>query len=242
MISVLIVLIACVLVSPAMAGTKYLSGGPSLSAAVTGTNELISGQTVPLQVTIENSGLIDSKFSQTGLVDRTDLPNTAKTVTVGLGADDAPVTIQSDPQMIGDILGGASGQAKFNVKIEADALTHAEEEIRILSCWKLIKNSIIPMLTDEIERNVKIEVATDRWEGEVPLGMVVRIKKPPIGHDRFEKDAGGGLILIDQQKVLAVTNALKGNPTALYSESEGFVKLFMQFWNNIIEREDDRDQ
>jgi hypothetical protein len=104
-----------------MAGTKYLSGGPSLSAAVTGTNELISGQTVPLQVTVQNSGLIDSKFSQTGLVDRTDLPNTAKTVTVGLGAGSAPVTIQSDPQMIGDILGGASGQSKFNVKVEADA-------------------------------------------------------------------------------------------------------------------------
>ncbi|ACL16539.1 COG1361 S-layer family protein [Methanosphaerula palustris] len=120
-IPLLIVLIACVLVSPAMAGTKYLSGGPSLSAAVTGTNELISGQTVPLQVTVQNSGLIDSKFSQTGLVDRTDLPNTAKTVTVGLGSGSAPVTIQSDPQMIGDILGGASGQSKFNVKVEADA-------------------------------------------------------------------------------------------------------------------------
>lgn len=121
MIPLLIVLITCVLVSPAMAGTKYLSGGPSLSAAVTGTNELISGQTVPLQVTIENSGLIDTKFSQSGLIDRTDLPNTAKTVTVGLASDSAPVTIQSDPQMIGDILGGASGQAKFNVKVEADA-------------------------------------------------------------------------------------------------------------------------
>ncbi len=117
----LLLIVACVLVSPAMAGTKYLSGGPSLSAAVTGTNELISGQTVPLQVTVQNSGLIDSKFTQSSLVDRTDLPNTAKTVSVGLGAGDAPVTIQTDPQMIGDILGGASGQAKFNVKIEADA-------------------------------------------------------------------------------------------------------------------------
>ena len=104
-----------------MAGTKYLSGGPSLSAAVTGTNELISGQVVPLQLTIQNSGLIDTKFSQAGLVDRTDLPNTAKTVTVGLSSNNAPITIQSDPQMIGDVLGGASGQSKFNVKVEADA-------------------------------------------------------------------------------------------------------------------------
>lgn len=104
-----------------MAGTKYLSGGPSLSAAVTGTNELISGQVVPLQLTIQNSGLIDTKFSQAGLVDRTDLPNTAKTVTVGLSSNNAPITIQSDPQMIGDVLGGASGQARFNVKVEADA-------------------------------------------------------------------------------------------------------------------------
>lgn len=124
----------------------------------------------------------------------------------------------------------------------AEALTHAEEEVRILACWKLIKKSILPMLTEGIERKVRIEIATDQWEGEVPPGLVVRIKKPPMGHDRFGRDATGGLFLIDQQKVLAVTNALKDNPTALYSESDGFVKLFMQFWNNILVRGDDEDQ
>jgi hypothetical protein len=42
--------------------------------------------------------------------------------------------------------------------------------------------------------------------------------------------------------VLAIVNAMGEKPTALYSESDGFLKLFMQFWNNIIVREEDKDQ
>ncbi|WP_048145214.1 TrmB family transcriptional regulator [Methanosphaerula palustris] len=121
----------------------------------------------------------------------------------------------------------------------AEALTHAEEEVWILSCWKMIEKSILPMLMEGIERNVRIEIATDRWEGDVPPGLVVRIKKPPKGHDRFGRDAGGGLFLIDQHKVMAIVNAMGEKPTALYSESDGFLKLFMQFWN-IIERVEDK--
>lgn len=124
----------------------------------------------------------------------------------------------------------------------ADALTHAEEEIRILSCLKLIKIRILPMLNNAIQRNVRIEIVTDQWEGAVPPGLVVRIKKPPKGHDRFGRDITGGLFLIDQKKVLVVTSALEENATALYSESDGFLRLFMQFWDNIIDLGEDGDQ
>jgi HTH-type transcriptional regulator, sugar sensing transcriptional regulator len=124
----------------------------------------------------------------------------------------------------------------------AEALTHAEEEILILTCWKLINSRLLPMLTEGVKRDVRIEIATDQWVGDVPPGLNVHFKKPPEGHDRFGREISGGLFLIDQRKVLVVTSALEENATALYSESDGFLRIFMQFWNNIIEQGDNEDQ
>ena len=111
-------LMVCLIASPVSAGAKLTSGGPSLSASVSGTSEVSAGQTVPLTVIIQNSGLIDSKVVGSTIVERTDLPNTAKSVTVGLGAARG-ITVETDPQMIGDILGGAAAKATFSVRIPA---------------------------------------------------------------------------------------------------------------------------
>ena len=111
-------LIAMLIASPAAAGSKYTSGGPSLSASIAGSNEAAAGQTVPLTVVIQNTGLIESKMVGSTVVERTDLPNTAKSVTVGLGGAGG-IAVESDPQMIGDILGGAAAKATFNVRIPA---------------------------------------------------------------------------------------------------------------------------
>ena len=76
-------LLVCLIAAPASAGAKMTSGGPVLSATVAGSSELTPGQTVPLTVIVQNSGLIDSKVVGSTIVDRNDLPNTAKSVTVG---------------------------------------------------------------------------------------------------------------------------------------------------------------
>ncbi len=110
--------LVCLIASPASAGAKMTSGGPVLSASVAGSSEVSAGQTVPLNVIVQNSGLIDSKVVGSTIVDRTDLPNTAKSVTAGLGGASG-ITVETDPQMIGDILGGAAGKATFNIRIPA---------------------------------------------------------------------------------------------------------------------------
>ena len=88
-----------------------------LSASVAGTNEYGPGNEVQLTITIQNTGLNEFKFIQRGIIDREDLPNTAKSVTVGLSAGNAPVVIKSDPQMLGDIKGTGSANAVFTIKI-----------------------------------------------------------------------------------------------------------------------------
>jgi hypothetical protein len=104
-----------------MAGTKYMAGSPQLSAYISGTNEFSPGKDVQLTVVIENTGLNEFKFIQSGIVDRDDLPNTAKFLTVALSSGTAPLVIKSDPQMLGDVKGAGSVNAVFTIKIKSDA-------------------------------------------------------------------------------------------------------------------------
>ncbi len=117
-----ILLILCVcLIAPVMAGTKYTSGSPQLSAYISGANEFTPGKDVPLTVVIQNTGLNEFKFINSGIVDRDDLPNTAKFLTVTLNPGNAPIVIKSDPQMVGDLKGSTTVNAPFSIKVKSDA-------------------------------------------------------------------------------------------------------------------------
>jgi hypothetical protein len=104
-----------------MAGTKYMAGSPELSAYISGTNEFSPGDEVQLTIIIENTGINEFKFINSGIVDRDDLPNTAKFLTVTVLPGNAPLVIKSDPQMLGDLTGGSSTNAIFTTKINAGA-------------------------------------------------------------------------------------------------------------------------
>jgi len=116
----LFILYAC-LITPAMAGTKYMAGSPELSAYISGTNEFSPGTEVQMTVVIENTGLNEFKFVDSGIVDRDDQPNTAKFLTVRLEPGNAPLVIKSETQMLGDLKGASSVNAVFTTKINADA-------------------------------------------------------------------------------------------------------------------------
>jgi len=111
----------CMVIAPVSAGSQYLTGSPDLTAYISGTNEVSPGDDLSLSVVIENKGLNEFKFVQTGIVDREDLPNTAKHLIVTLENGGAPLVIKSDPQMVGDLKGSASATAVFKLKINQDA-------------------------------------------------------------------------------------------------------------------------
>ena len=120
--AVLVILVMLLAITaPAMAGERFVSGGPNLTAAILGSNDFSPGQDVTIPVTIQNSGLLDYVFTYPNQLTAADLPNTAKLMTVTLGAGDAPVTIKSDPQLLGDLPGGQNMVANFKVKIASDA-------------------------------------------------------------------------------------------------------------------------
>lgn len=119
-----ILIIAILLVfftSPVLAGTKYMSGSPDLTATISGINEFSQGKDATITVIVQNKGLNDIKIIQSTIASPTDQPNTAKLTTVSLGSGAAPLVIKSDPQMVGDIVGGAAIPVPFIARISSDA-------------------------------------------------------------------------------------------------------------------------
>jgi hypothetical protein len=117
-----LITILFLLAAPALAGEKQLFGSPKLSAAISGTNEFTPGQDATLTVKVQNTGMTDVTIVQSSIVTAQDRPNTAKLLVVGLSPGTAPVTVKTDPQMIGDLLGGSSVSASFSVKISKYAV------------------------------------------------------------------------------------------------------------------------
>ena len=112
-----LIAVLALLAAPVLAGEKDLFGSPKLSAAISGTNEFTPGEDVTLTVKVQNTGTTDVTVVQSSIITAADKPNTAKLLVVGLSPGTAPVTVKTDPQMVGDLLGGKSVSASFSVKI-----------------------------------------------------------------------------------------------------------------------------
>jgi hypothetical protein len=118
---ILLLLLAVCLVSPALAGTKYLEGSPNLTAYTAGTNQYTAGSDIQIPVVIKNTGISTDFEVAPDIVNRTDVPTTAKFVTVAMGAGNAPIVIKSDPQMIGDIASQGEQTVMFSATVNTDA-------------------------------------------------------------------------------------------------------------------------
>lgn len=115
-----IALIVC-LCAPVMAAEKVISGPPDLRVSIEGSNEYYPDTMITIPVKIENTGTIDFSSQNLQNVAREDRPNTAKNVVVSLGTGNAPVSVKTGGQLVGDIKGGARVQTPFSVRINDGA-------------------------------------------------------------------------------------------------------------------------
>ncbi len=123
----IIFLILLLLITPALAGERYSSGEPALAAGIAGSNELRIGEKTDLAVTISNSGVYTMKSIEEGSITPDYLPTTALSLSAHLDGGDSPVTITSDPQILGDLTSGNVAQATFPVTVPDKAVAGTYE-------------------------------------------------------------------------------------------------------------------
>lgn len=116
-----LVLLAGTLVIPAMAETKLMTGEPSVTAAVYGKNEFSPGENATLTLIIQNTGVNQWKFVNSKIENAADQPSTAKLLQVTLHEGDAPLTIQSNSQIIGALKASDFAFVTFDTKIANNA-------------------------------------------------------------------------------------------------------------------------
>ena len=113
---------------PVMGVTTYLGGRPQMSALISGVNEFSPGQDATIKIIVQNSGVQNLQFVNGGSISRDDLLTTAKTVSVGLSAGNAPIIVKSDPQIVGDIKSNEIRTVAITTKILPNA-TEGEYQI-----------------------------------------------------------------------------------------------------------------
>lgn len=137
---VILTLLTCsVLVSaPASAVTQHIGSGPSFTAMVSGDNEFAPGEDTTITILVKNTGLNSLKQVMMGTIQPEDQQNTAKTTTIGLESDVGNITVKTDPQMVGDIPGGAAVPVQFRIKISANA-TADEYQLPLTLQYRYLK-------------------------------------------------------------------------------------------------------
>ncbi len=136
----IVLLLACC-AAPAIAATKYIDSSPVLSAAITATNEFTPGQDATISIIVQNSGINAFKFVNSGTIERDDLPNTAKLVTVWLSPGTAPITVKTDPQMVGDIKGAGTVKVTIAARISNNA-TAGKYDLPLHIQYKYLDQSV----------------------------------------------------------------------------------------------------
>jgi hypothetical protein len=168
---------------PVMGVTTYLGGRPQMSALISGVNEFSPGQDATIKIIVQNSGVQNLQFVNGGSISRDDLLTTAKTVSVGLSAGNAPIIVKSEPQIVGDIKSNEIRTVAITTKILSNA-TEGEYQIPLTISYTYLASADQPasdilqsnyQLTSEtfpITIKIKPQVKVDVLEA-VPENLIV---------------------------------------------------------------------
>jgi len=108
----------------------------------------------------------------------------------------------------------------------------AKTEIRIIAEWDFIKKHLYDTLFD-LGSKPDIEIITEKWEGEVPNGATARVVEDKLS-DCFDSEYEmSGIYIIDSRKVLVIMSSPGHEPSAMFSESNGFINFFRNYWRFV---------
>ena len=108
-----------------------------------------------------------------------------------------------------------------------DLVSGAKRSAQIFTTWPILERVILPEI-GRLPPSVTVEVVTNRWEGPVPPGMKVHVRHVPKGHLEHRPPDTAGIFIIDGERAMVMMGVSGEPPTALFSESPGFLRFFAQ--------------
>jgi predicted transcriptional regulator len=135
------------------------------------------------------------------------------------------VTVERGDQ---ELIWSIHGEEKVTSRLR-DLIGGAKRRVQVFTTWAYLGRVILPEIR-RLPASVGVEVITSRWEGPVPPGMKLYLRTPPASPAGQHPGGVAGIFLIDGEKALVMMGASEEAPTALLSESPGFLRFFNQIW------------
>jgi HTH-type transcriptional regulator, sugar sensing transcriptional regulator len=138
----------------------------------------------------------------------------------------------SSEELIWNIYGIENIKKRFT-----DTISHAKQEIRIIAHPQFLSPDIQEKLISTAN-HIKVEIITPHWAAEIPKKMRVYVLKHPEIPKELDKAKdmmAGGVCIIDNRSVMVIVGVGEEDAVALFSESEGFIRFFVRYYNLIFD-------
>jgi sugar-specific transcriptional regulator TrmB len=135
------------------------------------------------------------------------------------------VTVERGDQ---ELIWSIHGEEKIATRLR-DLIRGAKRRVQLFTTWPFLERVLLPEL-GQISPPVEVEVVTGHWEGPVPQGVKVHVR-PMRGHAERRPMETAGIFIIDGRRAMVVMGIKEETPTALFSESPGFLRFFSQIWS-----------
>ena len=117
----------------------------------------------------------------------------------------------------------------------------AERSVEVLAACDLLREGVFALL-EPVPASVQVDIVTDCWQGERPSRFNIRVL--PLAAQYGARSAQGkllsyersGVFLVDNARTLLWLGSSGEQPSALYSESAGFVQFVGRHITSVTER------
>jgi len=113
----------------------------------------------------------------------------------------------------------------------SDLTSDIESDLRALCNWQFFGPYIAEVLREKKIKAVIITNSPDNTVFQTYEGMEILI--PENAPEPMGKGDLSGVFIIDSKRVLVIMGTTDLTPTALYSESPGFVRFFNRYWELV---------
>jgi Predicted transcriptional regulators len=115
-----------------------------------------------------------------------------------------------------------------------DLIEGATREVRLIAHWDLLKGRVAEALL-ALPPEVQVEAICDRWEGGESPHIRVRVAPMQSLRDSVPPHSMAGVFCIDGKQALVSMGSREEQPSALSSESVGFVQFFLRYYRFIAD-------